>query len=410
MSDIKRACFDSIHYLLKRFPCVAVLGARQVGKTTLLNQIYPRHPRFDLEKQADFNRIERDPDFFLSQYSGPIVIDEAQRLSSLFPALRVAIDRNRRKNGQYLISGSSSPSLLSKLTESLAGRMALFELSGFSMQETWGLGDNALYKSLSKRRAKDLSRLKPRLTQKKIIRSCLFGGYPEPVLKFGNDPKAFWIWMENYFQSYIQRDVRSLFPGLDIQTYQRFVSMLGGSSGQILNVSEFARSLGVSQPTARSYFDIAHGTFVWRMLPSFQKQVKKRVVKMPKGHMRDSGLCNFLLRNRTEDEFQAHPLSGRIWEGFVIEELLKGFRNNLIQVEPYFYRTSHQAEVDLVLEGEFGVLPIDIKLGTTVSHYELRALRDFVDDRRLPLGVIINNASEVLWLDEKIIQIPAGCL
>lgn len=146
------------------------------------------------------------------------------------------------------------------------------------------------------------------------------------------------------------------------------------------------------------------------MLPSFQKQVKKRVVKMPKGHMRDSGLCNFLLRNRTKDEFQAHSLSGRIWEGFVIEELLKGFRNSLIQVEPYFYRTNHQAEVDLVLEGEFGILPIEIKLGMVISHYELRALRDFVDDHRCPLGVIINNASEVVWLDEKIIQIPAGCL
>lgn len=410
MNDIKRACFQSIHYLLKRFPCVAVLGARQVGKTTLLKQAYPGRPLFDLEKQSDFDRIQRDPDFFLSQYADPIIIDEAQRLPSLFPALRVAIDRNRHKNGRYLISGSSSPALLSQLTESLAGRIALFELGGFSMQETWALGDNPLYKFLSERRTKELSRLKPRVSQKKIIKSCLWGGYPEPVLKFRNDPKAFGIWMGNYFQSYIQRDVRNLFPGLDIQTYQRFVSMLGGSSGQILNVSEFARSLGVSQPTARSYFDIAHGTFVWRMLPSFHKQVKKRVVKMPKGHMRDSGLCNFLLRNRTEDEFQAHPLTGRIWEGFIIEELLKGFRNSLIDVDPSFYRTSHQAEVDLVLEGEFGILPIEIKLGTTISHYELRAILDFVDDQRLPLGVIINNASEVAWLDKKIIQIPAGCL
>lgn len=410
MNNIKRACFESLRYLLKRFPCVAVLGARQVGKTTLLDQIHPQAQRFDLEKLADFNRIQRDPDFFLSQYKQPIIIDEAQKLPSLFPALRVAIDNNRKKNGQYLISGSSSPELLSNLTESLAGRMALFELSGFSLQESWDMDDNVLYELLSKRRTKDLAHLKPRLTQEKIMRSCLFGGYPEPHLKFGKDPKAFWIWMENYFQSYIQRDIRALFPGLDIQTYQRFVSMLGGSTGQILNVSEFGRSLGVSQPTARSYFDIAHGTYVWRMLPSFQKQVKKRVVKMPKGHMRDSGLCNFLLRNRTEEEFMAHPLSGRIWEGFVIEELLKGFRNNLIQVEPYFFRTNHQTEIDLVLDGEFGILPIEIKMGTTVSPNELHALRSFVDDHRLPLGVIINNAAEVAWLDNKIIQIPAGYL
>lgn len=186
--------------------------------------------------------------------------------------------------------------------------------------------------------------------------------------------------------------------------------MLGGSSGQLLNMSEFARSLGVSQPTVRSYFEIAHGTFLWRLLSSYHHQVKKRVVKMPKGHFRDSGLVNYFLHNRTEEDLMSHPLCGRIWESFIIEEILKGFKNNLIHVEPFFYRTSHHAEVDLVLEGEFGLLPIEIKMGAAISRHDLQSLNGFLEDQKLSLGIVINNSEEVVMLDQKIIQIPAGCL
>ena len=148
------------------------------------------------------------------------------------------------------------------------------------------------------------------------------GSYPEPFLKYSNDRAGFAVWMENYFQTYIKRDIRGLFPGLNINTYQRFVSMLSVSSGQILNFSEFARSLDVSQPTVKQYFNIAHGTFVWRILRSYQKNAKKRVIKMPKGHMRDTGLLNYLLSISSVAAFYANPLAGRIWETFVIEQII----------------------------------------------------------------------------------------
>ena len=131
---------------------------------------------------------------------------------------------------------------------------------------------------------------------------------------------------------------------------------------------------------------------------------------MPKGHMRDTGLLNHILKNKTIHDLQIHPIFGRIWETFVIETLLKGFQNQLISVEPFFYRTSNQAEIDLILEGDFGVLPIEIKSGTITPKKHIIVLEQFIKEHKLPLGLVINNAQEAAWLTKNILQIPAGCL
>ncbi|MGR3303927.1 MAG: ATP-binding protein [Candidatus Scalindua sp.] len=410
MHGIKRTALKSVHFLLKHFPCVGILGTRQVGKTTLLKQALPEAPFFDLEKRSDFERIQRDPDFFLSQYNQPIVIDESQILPDMFPALRVAIDAKRHKNGQFLVSGSGSPDLLRHINESLAGRIATFDLGGFSLEESWGRTISPFYRHVAEGKFKALTTLKPKMSTQQLLESCLFGGYPEPFLKHRRNEKVFSLWMENYFQSYIRRDIRNIFTGLNIQNYQRFVTMLAGASGQILNASEFARSLDVSQPTAKFYFQIAHGTFVWRMLPSYQKNTIKRIIKMPKGHMRDTGLLNHILKNQTVEQLQCHPLFGRIWETFIIETLIKGFNNSLIPVEPYFYRTSNHAEIDLILEGGGWTVPVEIKSGTVTPKKRLTNLENFVREHKLPFGLLINNAQEATLLTRNILQVPAGCL
>ena len=410
MHEINRSALKPVRHLLHHFPCVAVLGARQVGKTTLLKHIAGQTPFFDLEKRSDFERISRDPDFFLSQYKEGLIIDEAQNLPKLFPALRVAIDANRHKNGSYLLSGSSSPELTRHIHESLAGRIAVFELGGLSPEEFSGKSMSPFFKYVSERKFQHLPLLKPRFSSRCLMENCLLGGYPEPCLKHKNNPSLFALWMENYFQSYIKRDVRNMFSGLNIQNYQRFVTMLAGASGQILNASEFARSLDISQPTAKHYFQIAHGTFVWRLLSSYQKNISKRFIKMPRGYMRDTGLLNHILKNKTVEDLQAHSLFGRIWEAFIIETLLKGFQNHLTPVEPFFYRTSNQSEIDLILEGSFGILPIEIKSGTTVPSGRLTVLEHFIKEHHLPLGLVINNAPKTAWLSKNVLQLPAGCL
>ena len=410
MTYIKRTQITAIQYLLKHFPCVAILGARQVGKTTLLKQVASHRPFFDLEKTSDYERIDYDPDFFLSQYQEPIVIDEAQLLPKLFPALRVAIDAKRQSNGSYLLSGSSSPALLKQISESLAGRIAIFELSGLSLNETWNLPPSLFFKYIIKKDFSALLKLKPRLSTHKLLTSCFLGTYPEPLTKYTQEPKAFQLWMENYFKTYIERDILRLFPGLNIPTYKKFLNMLANSSGQILNASEFSRSLSVSQPTIKNYYQIAHGTYIWRMLPNFQKNLARRITKMPRGHIRDTGLLNYILKNYTLEDLNSHPLIGRIWETFIIEEIIKGFHQQLVFPEISYYRTRNQAEIDLILEGPFGTLPIEIKLGTVTSGKALKALQTFVDDMQLKLGILINNSQNVAWLTKKILQVPASCL
>ena len=394
---------------MQKFPCVVVLGARQTGKTTLLKRLMPQAPFYDLEVQAIYDRIKNDPDFFLAQVKEPIVLDEAQRVPGLFAALRVRIDKERDRRGLFLISGSSSPELLRNVTESLAGRSALFELGGFCLEEQWGLPDSPFYAGLTAGNPQALQKLEMRTTTDQLLESCWCGGFPEPFIRRG-EKGFFSLWMENYFETYIKRDVRNLFPSLDLPTYQTFIRMLASSSGDILNLSNFARALDMSQPTAKSWLRIAEGTFLWRNLPPFTRNVQKRVAKAPRGFLRDSGLANHLLRNRSVEEMSMHPRVGRIWEGFIAEELLRGFRNRLLPCEAAYYRTHNDAEIDLILDGDFGTLPVEIKWGTGTDRRKLVALQAFIQDHRLPYGLLINNAERVEWLAPQILQIPATYL
>jgi hypothetical protein len=171
-----------------------------------------------------------------------------------------------------------------------------------------------------------------------------------------------------------------------------------------------ARGLGVSQPTAREYFRISDGTFIWRHLPAYEKNAIKRVVKHPKGYLRDSGLLHFLLHIADTDTLRAHPKMGASWEGAVIETVLRGLDAQGIAYQAYHYRTGAGAEVDLVLEGEFGLLPIEIKYTQHVDSRSLRAIRDFVDERDCVCGIVINNDERPRMLDEKLVGVPFGCL
>lgn len=409
MTYIKRNLANSIHSLLQRFPAVVVLGARQVGKSTLLKQVLPEAPFFDLEDHATLSRISADPGFFLSQFDGAIVLDEAQRAPDLFPALRVAIDKKRARNEQYLLSGSSSPLLLEGISETLAGRVAIIELNTFSLNESWRTSPSPLYPLIVESRFDGFAGLPLLHSTDQLLKSCLCGGYPEPFLK-REDTAFFDLWMSNYFLTYVERDVRRLFPGLNMNTFNQFIRMLGNATGQLVNYSTFARSLNVSQPTARSYFQIAHGTFLWRHLESYEKSVSKSIVKMPKGHMRDSGLMNHVLAISNETQLQSHPHFGFIWESFIIEQLIRGMEAALSPFRYFFYRSRGGAEVDLVLEGRFGLIPVEVKVGTRTDQKMLTGLKQFMAQKGCPAGLIVNNSDQVCQLAENIYQIPAGCL
>ncbi len=403
MSGLKRNITESINYLLNHFPCVVILGARQVGKSTLLKQILPNASFFDLERDADFQRINNDPELLLQETNRPIIFDEAQISASLFKALRVEIDKNRNQAGQFLLSGSSSPQLLKHISETLAGRVAIVELEPFQWQE--GLKKNYpdLITALSEGKFKSLQ---PNFNKRELLELCLYGGYPEPFLK-RYDAKFFRLWMENYIKTYVERDIRALFPTLQLDVYKRFVQMLAYASGEIINNSNFARSLDVSQPTIKNYLNIIEGTFLWRKIPSYQKNLTKRIIKMPKGYLRDTGLINYFLRIQTVNDLKSHPQFGRIWEIFISEQLIRHFKNRIENIEYFYYRTHNQAEIDLIIETQAGLIPIEIKSGFSSSKRQIQTLQRFIEEQHCPFGLLINNGDEIFKLSQNIYQLPA---
>ncbi len=403
---IKRELEKSVKTLLDKFPCVALLGARQVGKSTLLKRVLPKAKFFDLEHAPDYERIT-DPgrlDLIFKENKGPLVFDEAQLYPELFSALRVQIDKNRKQNGQFLISGSSSPHLIKGISESLAGRIAMIEVPTFSWNEALQKKQSKLYENLNS--PESFKKLKPIYTRPELYELCLNGLYPEPFLE-RKDSLKYQLWQENYIKSYIERDIRALFPQLNIDAYRRFIKMLCFSSGDLFKASNFASSLDVSQPTIKSYLDIAEGTFIWRKLLCYSKNTKKRLVKMPKGYIRNTNIINFLLNINSVEDLIAHPSFGNIWEAFVIEQLIKNLESLFIKADYYFYRTHHQAEIDFIIEGKFGIIPIEIKSGSFTKSDQLRAMTSFIEEQACPYGIVINNGDEIEQISENIYQVPA---
>ena len=406
---MKRHYTPLLHELLTLFPCVALVGVRQCGKTTLLGELPAPWRRYDLEKGDDMEIVTRDPDLFFRLNPEHVAIDECQLHPELFPALRVAIDAERQKPGRFVITGSSSPELLSSISESLAGRVAIVELAPFTPAEAHAKPISEFYHLLVEQQpASAFLPLSPSIPLNALHDYWFRGGFPEPWIK--NQPRFSRLWMQNYMQTYVERDILRLFPGINRQKYRLFVQMLGNLSGTIINYSNIARALGVSQPTARDYLQIAHGTFIWRTIPAYEKNASKRVIKHPKGYLRDSGLLHFLLHLNKTDDLLAHPQMGHSWEAMVIETLLRELNAQGISYNYYHYRTGGGAEIDLILEGDFGLIPIEIKYGQKVTMKELRGIRDFIDERNCQYGIVINNAERVALYNEKLIGIPFGCL
>lgn len=411
MTGLSRNLTPKIHQLLEIFPVVLLIGARQTGKTTLSKALRPDWLYFDLENGKDYDLITRDYDFFFTEYPRHLIIDEAQEDPNLFRHLRGVIDAKREEKGRFILTGSSSPDLLAHASDSLAGRIAIVEIGTLKVNEILQQPLPDFYQLFSQSLNADalvwLKTLSP-LT-KDVIPYFLTGGYPEPVLM--DNHFAYDAWMENYYQTYINRDIKRLFPKLDSVRYRRFINMLAALSGTVINKAQLGRSVDVSDVTIRDYLDIADKTYVWRTIPSYENSPSKSIVKMPKGLLRDTGLTHYLAGIETREALLRSPQLGHNFESFIIEEIIKGIQaTQVTRWDYYYYRTRNGAEVDLVLEGSFGVLPIEIKFGQQTTAKQLTALQRFLKDNNLPLGIVINNSTDVKMLAEKIVQIPAGCV
>lgn len=410
MTGKKRIITEKIETLLQMFPAVAVIGSRQCGKSTLVQTLFPDWKYYDLERPDDFQLISSDPLGFFNRQRGSVIIDEAQQFPELFQVLRSVIDQDRNTTGRFVLTGSSSPDIVKGLSESLAGRIVTVELWPFKMVEFYEQPLPPIYNLLidSKTTLAKLSDLETDISISQMYEHWLLGGYPEPRIKGMDTPIFHSLWMDEYFADYIRRDIQRLFPRLNIQIFRRFIQSLSFSSGKVINQSSLARALEVSSVTTKEYLDILHNTFIWRNVTSYEKNSLKKVQKMPKGFFRDQGILHHLLKLDDIDRLLVHPEAGASFESFVIEEIIRGFQCTLqAGIDFNYYRTRDKSEIDLIIDGPFGVIPVEIKLGTKIKQQTLAPIKSFIKDTAARFGILVNNSDKIEVVAENIIQIPA---
>lgn len=322
----KRELTQKITRSLNQNSAVAILGPRQVGKTTLALEIAKDQSSIylDLENPEDFQKLN-DPAHYLGLHADKLVIlDEIQRYPDLFMSLRGIIDARRREgrgNGRFLVLGSASNELLKQSSESLAGRIHYSELTGLNPFE------------IEKSEGEPLQKLWMR------------GGFPDSYAT--SSDQASHEWRQNFIRTYLERDIPQLGPRIPAATLMRFWTMLAHTQGELLHASKLASALGVASVTVSRYLDLMVDLLLVRRLEPWHGNIKKRLVKSPRTYVRDSGIVHALLQIPNYESLLGNPILGKSWEGFVIENIISALPSG---VQPYFYRTSAGAEIDLVLE------------------------------------------------------------
>jgi hypothetical protein len=347
------------------YPVVTILGPRQSGKTTLTRMTFPDRPYFSLEDPDIRMAAEADPRGFLSQLEGGGTLDEVQRLPVLLSYIQGLVDKTR-KRGQFILTGSHQPQLQEAISQSLAGRTAVLSLWPFSLQE--------------------VRRYDSAADPFDLICRGFFPGLHEE----GLEPRRFF---NGYLQTYVERDVRALVQLRNLSLFQKFLTLLAGRVGQVVNLASLGNDVGASATTISNWLSVLKASYVVFELPPFFENIQKRVIKSPKIYFTDVGLAAFLLGIYTAEQASRDPLRGNLYENLVIADIVKSALNRGIRPEVYFFRDSHGTEIDLVIREKGALTPIEIKSAATFSTDFVKQLEWFqtLGLRRVRPGAVLYN-------------------
>jgi predicted AAA+ superfamily ATPase len=371
---------DKLSEAAKQYPVLTITGPRQSGKTTLARYVFKTHEYVSLEDPDNSKIAKEDPRAFLNKYSKGIIIDEAQRAPKLFSYLQTIVDTEERP-GRFVLTGSHNFLLMENITQSLAGRCAIFHLLPFSRAELTGT------KCLD---IENFDKIKSSADDKPKgnLYETLFTGFYPRIHDRHLNPQE---WLQDYLHSYIERDVRLISNIGDVEIFERFMGFCAARSGQILNIASLASDCGITAVTAKKWLSILECSFIIKLLRPYYKNFNKRLIKSPKLYFTDTGLLCHLLKIRSADELYASNMRGAVFETWAVSEFIKNYYNRRREPDIYFWRDANANEVDLLISMGNELLPVGIKSGQTFSDNLIKELifwRNLTNNPNHP-GVLI---------------------
>lgn len=380
----------------KQYPLIAIIGPRQSGKTTLSKKMFPNYTYVSLENIDLRQRAIQDPRGFLEHYGPHVILDEVQRVPELFSYLQQIVDENDQK-AQYILTGSSQFLLIEKITQSLAGRIATFKLYPFSYTELMLYPQEDTYNSVYQK----VHQSRDSINYENLYTLLWKGFYP----RIYDQEIESYKWYENYVFTYVERDIRSLLHVKDVRLFERFLLVLATLSGQLLNLATLSNALGISIHTVKKWICLLETSGMIFILSPYHKNMSKRIVKTPKLYFADTGVLCYLLSIRNIEQLKAHPLLGAIFETFIVSESFKRFANLGERSPLYFYRDQSQLEIDLLIDYQDRVVPIEIKLAQTYHHEFGKKIASWMLSHHLEKGEVVYCGKEHFF-DQKISVAP----
>jgi predicted AAA+ superfamily ATPase len=350
MSAVKRTIESSIKYYAKKYPVLAVTGPRQSGKTTMLKTMFPKYTYISLENPDLREFATTDPNGFFKYYSGNLILDEIQQTPALFSYIQTLVDASG-KMGQFILSGSQNFHLMQHITQSLAGRVALFKLLPFDFDEL------------------QQANLLPDNYEEILVKGC----YPA-IFDREISSKVFYA---NYLQTYVEKDLKQLIDVRDLRQFRNFISLCAARSGQLVNLNSLGNECGISQPTAKAWLSVLESSYIVFLLQPYHVNFNKRIVKTPELYFYDTGLLCHLLKITNPQSIQLHPLKGSLFENLIVAEAFKQNDHKYLHADFCFWRDASGNEVDLLVEHNDKLSIVEIKASSTIKNEHFKGLNYF---------------------------------
>lgn len=358
MDYINRVIETTFKRYVKAFPAIGLTGPRQSGKSTLLKHILPNYEYVTFDDPLNVDLFSSDPHGFIKRYKNQVIFDEVQHVPNIFNYIKIAIDQDRSRYGQFVLTGSSQFATFKKISESLSGRIGLLSLLPLQYSELPNKIEDVIYK----------------------------GSYPELVKRNYYESE---LWYSSYVDTYLNKDVRSLTNIGDMHDFQRFIRLLAANTTQVLDMSNYARDLGISVPTIKRWISILEASYIIFLLPPYSNNLNSRLIKRPKVYFFDTGLVAYFTGIKTHELYNHGPMAGSLFENYIIADIYKQHLHTRTNQNISFIRTSDKYEIDLVIQGADKKLLIEIKKTATLTSKMTSTIKKFMEPN--DEGILIYN-------------------